>query len=134
MFRTVRYTYEKVWIKAVKRWTDASGKKRQKTREFSQTLNPYNKKADGSVKTRRDIMDEIEAQRKEWLAAPCETELSSADNGRRADLLCGVFDNAKTMRRERYTDGILTSSLPCDEKMRTNKFFPWGCFGDLPPN
>jgi len=41
-------------------------------------------------------------------------------------LLCGVYDNTLTQRRERYDAGKLISYLPCDDKMRDNKHFPWG--------
>ena len=51
-----------------------------------------------------------------------------------SDLLCGVFDNLRTMRRERWTDGVCTSWLPCDDAMKTNNHFPWGCFDDHPHN
>jgi hypothetical protein len=43
----------------------------------------------------------------------------------------GVFDNTANMRRERWIDGELVSSLPCTDEMRANPFFPWGCFADL---
>lgn len=46
--------------------------------------------------------------------------------------LCGVYDNRVTMCRERYDEEGFVSSLPCDDGMRNNKFFPWGCFEDVP--
>jgi hypothetical protein len=46
----------------------------------------------------------------------------------------GIYDNTTTMCREKYDAAMLTSSLPCDEAMRSNKHFPWGCFGDIPKN
>lgn len=63
----MRTTFEEVAISATKRWTDEAGKKRQKTRKFWQTLSPFNKCADGSLKTRDQIMVEIKAQRAAWL-------------------------------------------------------------------
>ena len=59
--------FDKVSIKATKRWTDESGKKRQQTREFYQTINPFNITKDGVMKTREQIQIEIVAERDEWL-------------------------------------------------------------------
>lgn len=67
---TVRYRFAEVSIKAVRRWVDADGKKRQQTRKFFQTINPFNKNADGTQKTRDQIMVELKAQRDEWLKEP----------------------------------------------------------------
>jgi hypothetical protein len=49
--RTVRVTFEQVTLRATKRWTE-NGKKRQQTKVFMQTINPFNRNADGAVKTR----------------------------------------------------------------------------------
>lgn len=46
----------------------------------------------------------------------------------------GVFDNRKTMFRERWEDGVKVSELACDEAMETNESFPWGSFPDFPAN
>lgn len=64
----MRTTFYEVAVSATKRWTDAGGKKRQKTRKFWQTLSPFNKCADGSIKTREQILIEIQAQRDAWLS------------------------------------------------------------------
>lgn len=42
----------------------------QETRKFFQTINPFNKAEDGSVKTRDQIMVEILARRDEWMRSP----------------------------------------------------------------
>lgn len=65
----MRYTFDEVSVKATKRWTDESGKKRQQTRNFFQTINPFNKNEDGTIKTRDQIMAEIKAERNAWLAS-----------------------------------------------------------------
>lgn len=65
----VRLTFDKVSIKGVKRWTE-NGKRRQQTKEFMHTLNPFNKNADGTVKTREQIMLELLAERDAWLKEP----------------------------------------------------------------
>lgn len=71
--RTISYVFPVVSIRAAKRFVDASGKKRVRTRRFEQTLNPFNKTESGEVKTREIIMRELAAERNAWLAAP-ETE------------------------------------------------------------
>lgn len=62
-------TFDEVKVKGVRRWTDAEGRKRQATKTFSQTLNPFNKNAYGLPKTRAEIVEEITAERDAWLAA-----------------------------------------------------------------
>lgn len=64
----MRTTFDEVAVSVTKRWTDEAGKKRQKTRKFWQTISPFNKCPDGSLKTRDQIMVEIKAQRDAWLA------------------------------------------------------------------
>ena len=61
---TVRF--EVVSIKATRRWIE-NGRKRQETKTFMQTVNPYNLNAAGLVKTRGEIEGELLAERKEWL-------------------------------------------------------------------
>lgn len=63
-------TFQEVKIKGTKKWTDATGKKRQKTKTFSQTINPYNKNKDGTQKTRLDILEELYRERDTWIADP----------------------------------------------------------------
>lgn len=66
----MRYQFEEVSLKVVRRWTDAEGKKRQQTKKFLQTINPFNKNADGSLKTRSQIMVELNAERDAWMQEP----------------------------------------------------------------
>jgi hypothetical protein len=56
-----------VGVKATKRFKDENGKSRQITKHFRQTLNPFNKNADGTMKTRDQIMAEEIANRNAWL-------------------------------------------------------------------
>lgn len=63
----MRYQFEEVSLKAVRRWTDENGKKRQQTKKFMQTINPFNKNADGSLKDRKQIMAELVIQRDAWM-------------------------------------------------------------------
>jgi len=66
--RTVT-TYDEIAVKATRYWTDETGKRRQETRKFFQTQNPYNRGADGFPKSRAQIMQEITAERDAWLAS-----------------------------------------------------------------
>lgn len=65
----MRITFEEVAVIATKRWTDETGKRRQQTRRFYQTISPFNKNKDGTVKTREQINAEIKAERDAWLGA-----------------------------------------------------------------
>ena len=64
----MNYNFEKVSVKAVRRWVE-NGKKRQQTKEFYQTINPYNVNADGSVKSKSEILTEIKKEKAYWLLA-----------------------------------------------------------------
>jgi hypothetical protein len=61
---TIRF--QEVTLRGVWRWQDAEGKWHQQTKKFFQTLNPFNKTADGTVKTREQIMQELRAERQAW--------------------------------------------------------------------
>lgn len=58
--------FEEVSVKRTRFYTDYSGKKRQKTRKFFQTINPFNQK-DGRQKTRQEIMEEITSEADAWM-------------------------------------------------------------------
>ena len=65
-----RYVFNEVSIKRTRRWKDAeSGKQRQETRKFFQTINPFNTNAAGLPKDRDEIMAEIKAEGDAWLAS-----------------------------------------------------------------
>jgi len=69
----MRIRFEEVSIKGVRRWRDADGKRHQETRVFMQTINPFNKNANGAIKSATEILCELSAERREWLAkAPGE--------------------------------------------------------------
>jgi hypothetical protein len=63
----MKHVFQEVAITATKRWVDASGKRRQQTKKFFQTINPYNKGKDGMPKTREQILTEIAADRAAWM-------------------------------------------------------------------
>jgi hypothetical protein len=63
----MRINFQEVSITATRKWKTPDGKRRQETKKFYQTINPFNKNPDGSVKTRREIEDELVLRRNEWL-------------------------------------------------------------------
>ena len=64
-----RFRFDEVCIRATRVRKDAeTGKRRQESRKFWQTINPFNRMPDGRVKTRDDILDELRAERDAWLA------------------------------------------------------------------
>lgn len=65
--RTITRTFQEISVKAVHKWTDENGKKRQKTKKFSQTLNPFNRNPDGTIRTKSDIYSVICAERDAWV-------------------------------------------------------------------
>lgn len=82
----MRYVFNEVSVKAVKRWKDpVSGKPRQETRKFFQTINPFNKNAKGVPKSRDEIMAEIKKERDDWLAGPPMIHDSKTDTWSRTD-------------------------------------------------
>lgn len=62
-----RVVFQEVAVKAVFRWRDADGKKHQETRKFRQTYNPFNKGADGAIKSREQIYAEVKRERDLWV-------------------------------------------------------------------
>ena len=63
----MRFVFEIVETKATVTWADpATGKKRQRTEKFSQTINPFNKGADGQPKSREQIREEINRAARLW--------------------------------------------------------------------
>ena len=63
LMRTTRHTFDEVKL-TVKATAPCGkcGRQCSRSKKFWQTLNPFNTKADGSVKTRDDIMVELNAQ------------------------------------------------------------------------
>lgn len=64
----MKLTFDKISVKGRRVWKE-NGKRRTETVEFYQTENPFNKKADGTMKTRATIWLEIEKQLEAWIAA-----------------------------------------------------------------
>lgn len=63
----MRITFERIVAKRTVFWADpATGKKRQKTRSFEQTVNPFNLDASGNPKDRRMIRVEVDREADLW--------------------------------------------------------------------
>lgn len=69
---TKRIVFDEVVVKATRRWKDETGRSRQETRKFWQTVNPFNKNPDGSLKTREQIRAELIVERDAWLSGNVE--------------------------------------------------------------
>jgi len=71
--RTTHYKFEEIKTTRKKKYVDEDGKKRQVTRPFSQTLNPFNKvksgKRKGAVKIESEIWAEINKEADRWMAS-----------------------------------------------------------------
>lgn len=59
--------FREVSIKATRKWKE-NGKRKQETKTFFQTMNPFNKMPDGTLKCYDQIMKEILEARDKWLA------------------------------------------------------------------
>ena len=65
----MRYVFQEVSVKGTRRWVESSGKKKQETKKFFQTVRPFNRDANGNIKTHEQIYAEIRAERDAWLAS-----------------------------------------------------------------
>lgn len=65
--------FSDIKLTAVKTYRCSCGKRCRRQKKFYQTLNPFNKNKDGSVKTERDIIREERAKIEVWrgVADPC---------------------------------------------------------------
>lgn len=70
----MRVNFKEISLVATKRWKDKSGKRRQKTQKFWQTVNPLNRNDDGSIRTEAEIMTELKAERDAWMAKTVEED------------------------------------------------------------
>lgn len=66
------YTFQKIGWKAFKKGKCAACGKHgvERTKEFYQTLNPWNRNADGELKSRDEIRAELRAEDAAWMAEP----------------------------------------------------------------
>lgn len=63
----MRVNFNEVVVIGRRVWRE-NGRRRQQTKKFWQTINPFNKNADGTQKSRDQIVDELRAERDAWLA------------------------------------------------------------------
>ena len=71
--KTTTSTFNEVSIRAEKSGKCIiCGKKRKRVRKFWQTLNPFNKKADGTVKSPSDIREELAVKVRKWKEEPID--------------------------------------------------------------
>lgn len=67
----MQVTFEPVMLNARKTFVCVDcGKTRERSYEFSQTINPFNTNAAGQVKTRHEIMEELKDSRDAWQPVP----------------------------------------------------------------
>lgn len=65
----VHVTFDEISIRRTRTYVDPStGKRKQQSRKFWQTANPFNRNADGSVKSREEIMRELRRAANRWEA------------------------------------------------------------------
>jgi hypothetical protein len=62
--------FPEVWLGAVKRYVCACGRRCVRKKKFFQTINPYNKNAQGNMKSREEIMVQLRHDRDGWEVAP----------------------------------------------------------------
>ena len=73
MSKTITTTFTEVSIRAEKSSKCITcGKKRKRIRRFWQTLNPFNKKADGTPKNASDIREEEIINARAWKKEPID--------------------------------------------------------------
>ena len=65
------YRFQEVKLRGAKSGKcSVCGKRRQRSTTFSQTINPFNKNADGVPKTREEILAELNEEARLWKATP----------------------------------------------------------------
>lgn len=77
------YYFDRITARGFKRGRCAvCGKSAERSREFGQTVNPFNKNPDGTVKTAAEIRRDVNAEAKAWqddgavMHARCEGQVT----------------------------------------------------------
>lgn len=66
----MRITFDEIVLRETVRWRDpATGRSRQMTRKFSQTVNPFNRGSDGEPKSPQQIREELRSEAYLWKLA-----------------------------------------------------------------
>lgn len=102
-----RYTFEEIQRSRVVRATcTVCGKKRQRTFNADQTVNPYNKNDDGSVKSRDQVIAAVEAELDNFCAEPfrCATCYSTWREAERDRALDALASGTSTASDTKGTD------------------------------
>lgn len=77
MHGLARVYFEEVAVTGYRTFKDpVTGKKRQRTKKFWATINPFNKNEDGTMKTREQLYAKVTAERDAWLALSVEDLLN----------------------------------------------------------
>jgi hypothetical protein len=96
-----RYTFDEIKRShTVRAACTKCGKKRQRKFTADQTVNPYNRNEDGSVKTREEVARAVEAELVVMLAKP---------------FLCGDCDAIERRKRRFASLGINTDNASGDQ-------------------
>ena len=59
------------------------GKRRQRTKVFEHTVNPFNKRPDGTPKNADDVRSDVQAEADAWMALPLVCASCEATHARR---------------------------------------------------
>lgn len=62
-----RFVFPEVSIRGRFSWKDSTGNCRTETRKCFQTINPFNKNPDGSVRTKDEIISSLKKERDAWI-------------------------------------------------------------------
>lgn len=63
----MRITFDEIAIRETVRWRDpVTGRNRQMTQKFFQTVSPFNRGSDGAMKSRQQIRDELQREARLW--------------------------------------------------------------------
>lgn len=115
---TFRLRFDDVRLPVIKHMKCACGKYRQRRKTFMQTINPYNRNADGTPKTRVDILNELHLQADKWRTEPiyctdCDPETAKhiADGG---EYITVDMSNALA----KWQSGLLASQQQIDNAVK----------------
>lgn len=65
---TVTYRFEKVATRRTRRGTcPTCGNNVTRSRTFENTINPFNRNADGTIRTRQEVWEKVNAEADEWV-------------------------------------------------------------------
>lgn len=77
----MRINFQEVALHSSKSGKCGCGKRRSRSQKFWQTLSPWNKNDDGSIKDASQIRNELAEQIRAWKAEPITCEKCKAEHG-----------------------------------------------------